>query len=144
MGLSTVDILLHLVCIKTKMIMNTSQSKASVFERIGGMAAVNAAVDIFYRKVISDESLNHFFKHVDMEQQSGKLKAFLAYAFGAPMKYDGKSMRAAHAHMNLQEAHFGAVAGHLVATLKELGVSEELINEVVTIALSVKDDVLNR
>jgi len=124
--------------------MNTTQSKASVFDRIGGMPAVNAAVDIFYQKVISDESISHFFKHIDMERQSGKLKGFLAYAFGAPMKYSGKSMREAHARMNLTEDHFNAVAGHLVATLNQLSVPDELIDEVVAIALSVKDDVLNR
>ncbi len=79
-----------------------------------------------------------------MEAQAGKQKAFLAYAFGAPMAYTGKKMREAHAHMKLTEAHFGAVAGHLVATLKELNVAQDLIDEVVVIATSTKDDVLNK
>ena len=46
-----------------------------------------------------------------MAAQSGKQKAFLAYAFGKPMAYTGANMRDAHAHMNLTEAHFNAVAG---------------------------------
>ena len=107
------------------------------------MAAVNAAVDIFYAKVVVDPHVGHFFERIDMETQSGKLKGFLAYAFGAPMKYDGNSMRQAHAHMHLQESHFNAVAGHLVATLQELNVPQNLIDEVVAVALSVKDEVLN-
>jgi hypothetical protein len=65
----------------------------TLFERIGGMAAVNAAVDIFYNKVIEDDRISHFFRHIDMKVQSGKLKGFMAYAFGAPMQYSGKSMR---------------------------------------------------
>jgi len=32
-----------------------------LYERIGGEPAVNAAVDIFYRKVLSDQHINHFF-----------------------------------------------------------------------------------
>ena len=124
--------------------MNSSTSKSSLFDRIGGMSAVNAAIDIFYQKVIADDSINHFFKHIDIERQAGKLKGFLAYAFGAPMEYSGKSMRDAHAHMQLTEAHFNAVAGHLIATLKELGVSDSLIQEVAEIAMSTKDDILNR
>ncbi|GAA4840794.1 group 1 truncated hemoglobin [Algivirga pacifica] len=116
----------------------------TLFERIGGMDAVNAAVDIFYSKVLADESISHFFKNTNMATQAGKQKAFLAYAFGAPMAYTGKNMRDAHAHMQLEEAHFNAVATHLVATLQELKVAQELIDEVVVIAMSTKDDVLNR
>lgn len=123
--------------------MEATQTK-TLFDRIGGMNAVNAAVDIFYAKVMADESVNHFFKHIDMEHQSGKLKAFLAYAFGAPMNYSGKSMRAAHQHMHLTDLHFDAVAGHLVSTLHQLNVAQDLIDEVVAIALSVKNDVLNK
>lgn len=114
----------------------------SLFNRIGGMPAVNAAVDIFYNKVMQDARISHFFKYIDMSRQSGKLRTFLAYAFGAPMKYSGQSMHAAHQHMHITEEHFQAVAGHLVATLEELNVPESLINEVVAIALSVKGDIV--
>ena len=77
-----------------------------------------------------------------MKAQAGKQKAFLAYAFGAPMAYTGKSLRAAHTGMNLTEAHFNAVATHLVATLKELNVAQNLIDEVVVIVMTTKDDLL--
>ncbi len=121
-----------------------STKEKSLFEKIGGMDAVNAAVDIFYTKVLADETINHFFANTNMTTQRGKQKAFLAYAFGAPLQYTGKNMRDAHAGMNLTEDHFNAVSGHLVATLKELGVAQNLIDEVVEILLSTKDDVLNR
>ncbi|MDB2363497.1 PAS domain S-box protein [Flavobacteriales bacterium] len=119
-------------------------SKASLFNRLGGKAAVEAAVDLFYQKVISDDSISHFFSGVDMDEQKKKQKAFLTYAFGGRVKYTGKDMRTAHASMDLTEEHFAAVAGHLVATLEELGVEQSMIDEVVAVALSVKDDVLNK
>ncbi|MEO1255772.1 MAG: group 1 truncated hemoglobin, partial [Bacteroidota bacterium] len=84
------------------------------------------------------------FNDVDVSKQSAKMKTFLAYAFGAPMNYDGKDMRTAHAHMNLKEEHFGAVSEHLVATLEELKVSRPLIEEVMHIVASTKADVLNQ
>jgi len=31
-----------------------------LFEDIGGQEAVNAAVDLFYRKVLMDDTINHF------------------------------------------------------------------------------------
>jgi hemoglobin len=116
----------------------------SLFERIGGAPAVEAAVDIFYRKVLVDDRISHFFDTVDMNAQIAKQKAFLTVAFGGPNHYSGKDMREAHKHMNLTEEHFNAVVENLAATLTELGVATNDINEIAGIALSVKDDVLNR
>ena len=118
------------------------KEEKTLFERIGGTDAVNAAVDIFYEKVLADESISHFFKGMDMRLQISKQKTFLSYAFGAPMEYTGKNMHDAHAHMDIKEDHFNAVAGHLVATLQELNVPQDLIDEVVAIALSTKDDIV--
>ena len=41
----------------------------SVYDQIGGAAAVDAAVDIFYRKVLTDSTISHFFESVDMDDQ---------------------------------------------------------------------------
>ncbi len=116
----------------------------SLFERIGGAAAVDAAVDIFYRKVLSDDRISHFFDTVDMEAQAAKQKAFLTMVFGGPNHYSGKDLREGHKHMALTEVHFDAVIENLAATLRELGVSDTDIGEIAAIAGSVKDDVLNR
>lgn len=116
----------------------------SLFERIGGAPAVDAAVDIFYRKVLADERVNQFFDGVDMDAQAAKQKAFLTMVFGGPNSYSGKDMREGHKHMNLTEEHFDAVMENLAQTLEELGVAEVDIAEVAALANSVKDDVLNR
>lgn len=119
----------------------------SLYERLGGIDAVNAAVDIFYKKVLADPSISHFFTETNIMEQSGKQKAFLAYAFGGPVKYHGKGMRDAHAHLvrkGLDHQHFDAVAGHLAATLRELGVSEDLVAEVTAVAESTRTDVLGK
>jgi len=118
--------------------------QANLFERIGGAAAVDAAVDIFYRKVLTDDRISHFFDTVDMERQRTKQKAFLTMAFGGAGSYSGKDMRAGHAHLKLTEEHFDAVMENLGATLQELQVPGELIAEAAAIAASVKNDVLNR
>lgn len=122
----------------------TETKTKSIFDQIGGEAAVNAAVDIFYRKVLADDRISHFFDTIDMEAQHVKQKAFLTMAFGGPNNYSGKDMREAHKHMNLTDEHFNAVAENLVGTLEELSVPQNLIDGVVDIALSVKDDVLNK
>ena len=123
-----------------------NRTKSTAFKRTG-MSAAEAAVEIFYAKVLAADRFSHFFRHTDMKAQSGKQKAFLAYAFGAPMKYNGKSMQNAHAHMvekGLNATHFDAVMGHLAATLQELGVADELIAEAGKVAESTRNDVLGK
>jgi hemoglobin len=119
----------------------------TLYERLGGEPAVNAAVDIFYRKVLNDYRINRFFDDVDMEKQAAKQKAFLTMAFGGPHSYTGEDMRKGHAHlvkMGLDDSHFDAVVEHLGATLEELNVPQELIAEVVAICETTRNDVLGR
>jgi len=120
---------------------------SSLFERIGGKDAVNAAVDVFYKKVLADDRINKFFDGIDMDAQRRKQIMFLTYAFGGPNNYDGKNMRDAHAKLveqGLNDSHFDAVVENLGATLKELGVADELIQEAAGIAETTRNDVLNK
>lgn len=117
----------------------------SLYEQLGGQAAVDAAVDIFYRKVLADDRISRFFEGVDMSKQAAKQKAFLTMVFGGPNNYSGSDMRKAHAHLNgLTDAHFNAVVENLANTLTELKVSSQLITQVAGIAESVRKDVLNK
>ena len=120
----------------------------TLFTRLGGEAAVDAAVDKFYDRVLADDRINHFFKGIDMQQQRQYQKAFLTFAFGGASQYNGRSMRQAYRRlveqMNLSDKHFDAVVENLAATLKELGVADELIQETVGVAESVRGEVLSR
>ncbi|MEQ1528443.1 MAG: group 1 truncated hemoglobin [Methylococcaceae bacterium] len=119
----------------------------TLFDKLGGEPAVNAAVDIFYRKVLSDYRINRYFDNTDMEQQAAKQKAFLTMAFGGPNNYTGSDMRTAHARLvklGLDNSHFDAVMEHLRATLEELKAPEELILQVEAIAESTRQDVLGK
>jgi len=124
-----------------------SAPRPSLFDRLGRKAAVDAAVEIFYQKVLADDRIRHFFAGVDLAEQRNKQKRFLAYAFGAPTRYTGRSLRQAHQPLvarGLDDPHFDAVAGHLAATLAELRVPPELSDEVMAIAASTRKDVLGR
>lgn len=119
----------------------------TLFDQLGGAAAVNAAVDVFYRKVLGDPYVVKFFEGVDMERQASKQKAFLTMAFGGPHNYTGKDMREGHRHlvkMGMNDSHFDHILVHLRATLAELGVGDDLIQQVAAIAESTREDVLDR
>jgi hemoglobin len=107
--------------------LSQSADQMSLYERIGGEPAVSAAVDRFYERVLADAALKDFFNGVSMPKLKAHQFAFLSQALGGPKQYSGASMRDAHSRLAIEQRHFDGVAVHLVETLRELGVSEEII-----------------
>ncbi|MGE5133698.1 MAG: group I truncated hemoglobin [Gemmatimonadota bacterium] len=120
-------------------------TQTSLFDRLGGAPAVQAATEVFYRKVLSDPVLAPYFDDVDMDRQIAKQAAFLTMALGGPNNYSGRDLRTAHAGMaGLSDEHVDRVIMHLAETLRELGVGNADIAEAGAVAASVRDDILNR
>ena len=121
--------------------------KESLYERIGGHAAMNVAVDVFYRKVLEDQCIRYFFEDVDLDLQRVKQKRFLSMVCGGPHKYTGKQMREAHAHLlalGLNDEHFDHVLDHLKASLEECGVGPADVAIITHVAESFRADVLGK
>jgi len=119
----------------------------SLFERIGGEAAIMAAVERFYVKVLADERTRRFFEGLGLEAQIQKQVAFMAWAFGGPREYRGRDLREAHAHLveaGLGDAQFDAIVGHLEVTLRELGVADDLVTEALDLIAGTRRQVLGR
>lgn len=72
--------------------------KNSLYEKLGGKAALDAVIDAFYVKVLADERIKHIFDDINMHRQIRKQKEFLAAAFGVrsrgPEKTCAKHTRA--------------------------------------------------
>lgn len=120
---------------------------ASLYDQLGGAAAIDKAVEVFYRKMLQDERVADYFDDVDMDRQMAKQRGFLTMVLGGPNQYTGRDMRTAHAHLvkrGLSDLHVDVVIEHLGATLAELGASAEQIGQVAAIANSVRGDVLGR
>jgi hemoglobin len=69
----------------------------SLYDELGGDAAIAAALERFYEKVLADPIVNVFFQRVDVDRVKQRQRAFLAVAFGGPGTYDGRDLRTAHA-----------------------------------------------
>lgn len=102
----------------------------SIYDAIGGASSVSIAVDKFYGRVLDDPQLAPFFEGVDMDRLKSHQRSFIAAAIGGPEVYQGRDMGAAHANLGISDSDFEAVVGHLVATLAELGVPDDVIGEI--------------
>ena len=120
---------------------------SSLYDQIGGEPAVEAAVDVFYRKVLTDDRVSRFFDDVDMDRQAAKQKAFLTMVLGGPARYTVLDMRRGHLHLiarGMNDDHVDTILELLGKTLSELGVKDAMIQQVAAVANSVRDDVLDR
>jgi len=127
-----------LVSVKTNAI-----ETESLFDRLGGQGAIEAVVAALYERVLADAELAPFFRGADMALLERKQTEFLGQAFGGPATYKGPSMKQVHAAMQIEPRHFDRVANHLAATLESLGVAQELIREVLSIAGSLKTEIVS-
>ena len=121
---------------------------ASLYDQLGGEAAIMATVEVFYQKVLGDATVAHFFTAIPMETQSNKMIGFMTWAFGGPVEYRGRDLRLAHASLvqnqGLSDLHFDAVAGHLRSALTDLSIEEPLIEQVLQAVGGLRHEVLGR
>lgn len=99
----------------------------TVYEQLGGVDGVSAAVDAFYERMLADERLGAWFHQIPMPQLKAHQRAFLTVALGGPEAYDGRSMRNAHAGLGITQEDYTRAVDHLAAALAEVGVDDTVI-----------------
>lgn len=114
----------------------------SIYDEIGGPAAVSAAVENFYERLLADPVTAPFFADVDLKKLKSHQRAFIAAALGGSEIYSGRDMAAAHAGLNISDPDFDAVVGHLVATLTSLGVPDETIARIGAALAPLRTDIV--
>jgi hemoglobin len=115
----------------------------SLYEKFGGHDGVKAVVDTFYEAVLAHPDVAPFFSETNMKKQRLHQTNFISLVLGGPNKYEGKSLREAHAHMKLTDKEFNVIAELLSNALRKHGVSEEDITSVLKVVATTHDDVLN-
>jgi hemoglobin len=124
--------------------MRMSTTKESLYERLGGRPAIAAIVDQFYERVLRDLELVVFFGGTGFEKQRKHMVAFFIRLLGGPDEYVGQSLREAHRGMGIEERHFVRLVCHLQSSLESAGVELEDLHEIMSVAMSFQDDVLDR
>jgi len=107
------------------------EESPSLYQRLGAENAIRAAVDEFYLRVLADPLLSDYFASADMTTLRRHQVAMLSQATGGPREYTGAEMSRAHAGLAVTDEAFTAVVGHLVGTLRDLGVQDREVDEVV-------------
>jgi len=114
----------------------------SVYEAIGGRAALAAAVDRFYSRLLADPVLGPFFPGGVGARHRAYVVTVLGEALGGPERYRGPDIAGAHRGLGISGAHFERAAAHLDAALNELGVPRHLTDHIVGIVAGLRHAVV--
>ena len=115
-----------------------------LYEMIGGNGVVTAAIEGFYRRVLADENLRHFFASTDMAKLRAGQSMFISMLLGGRVVYTGRDIGEAHKRLHgLTDAHFNAFLGHFRAALDEVGVKPENAEKVLQLLEGKRRTVLN-
>jgi hemoglobin len=121
----------------------------SLYDRLGGKAAITAVVDEFVARVGGDNRINHFFgatvaDTARLRSFKGKLVDQVCQATGGPCQYTGKDMKTAHAAYGITHADFVALVEDLGAALDKFQVAKADKDELVATLAPMEKDIVTR
>lgn len=114
----------------------------SLYERLGGQAAISAVVDDFAQNVLSDNRINKKFAKSDPARLLTNLKDFVCMATGGPCQYNGLDMKKAHKRMGVTAGEFNALVEDLVKALDKFKVPDAEKNELLGALAGMKGDIV--
>jgi hemoglobin len=81
----------------------------SLYQRLGGRAAIAAMVDDAITNIAADPRINHRFGNADAHHLKNNLVDLLCLRAGGPCVYGGRNMADAHDTMHIRDDEFDAL-----------------------------------
>jgi len=110
----------------------------NVYQAIGGRAAVAAAVEGLYGRLLADPVLGRFFPGGVAAKHRAYVVTILGEALGGPERYRGPDLVKAHRRLGISDADFDRTAAHLAGTLDGLGVPGHLADHIVGVVAGLR------
>jgi hemoglobin len=119
----------------------TTQTK-SLYDRLGGVDAIEAVVESWVARVGGDDRANGKFVRTDLPRLKKECVDQVCEATGGPCTYTGRSMQETHDGMAVTAGEFDVVMQHLGATLDEFNVPKTDQDELVALIMPMRDDIV--
>jgi hemoglobin len=125
-----------------------SDSKPSLYERLGGVYSIATVVNDFIDRIMIDPRLNsnplidEAHHRVPPAGFKYLVTEMVCHATGGPQSYTGQSMRNAHQHLKITAAEWDAFLNDFQQTLDKFGVPETEQNELKAIVASTRGDIV--
>ncbi|MFP2906313.1 group I truncated hemoglobin [Pyxidicoccus sp. 3LFB2] len=121
---------------------------ASLYDRLGGVYAIAAVVDVFIDRIMVDPVLNanplvdEAHHRVPKAGFKYLVTEMVCMATGGPQRYTGKAMKESHHHLKITGAEWTVFAGHFKAVLDQFKVPEAEQQELFAIVATTRGDIV--
>ena len=119
-----------------------------LFERLGGVYSIATVVDDFIERLLVNDTLNanpainEARARVPKAGLKFHVTALVCEVTGGPCKYSGRSMKDAHAHLNINEVQWQAMVSDFRKTLDKFKVPAKEQEELIAIVGGTKKDIV--
>lgn len=123
-------------------------SGPSLYERLGGVYAIATVVDDFIERLLVNDTLNanpaikEARERVPKAGLKYRVTALVCQVTGGPEVYTGRSMKDAHAHLNITGQEWQAMLADFKLTLDKFDVPEAEQQELFAIVGSTKPEIV--
>jgi hemoglobin len=114
----------------------------SLYERLGGKAAIEAVIDELLKNVANDARIAHRFALTDLKDLRNKLVDLVCGATGGPCKYAGGDMKSVHRGQRIKSADFDALVEDLIKALDTFKVPDREKGELLGALAAMKPDIV--
>ena len=124
------------------------QEEKSLYERLGGVYSIATVVDDFLERLLVNDILNAnpaINEARDRVPKAGlkyRVTELVCQVTGGPEKYNGRTMKETHKHLNITEKEWDAMAADFKKTLDKFEVPEKEQKELFAIIESTKPDIV--
>jgi hemoglobin len=120
----------------------------TLYNRLGGVYAIATVVDDFIERLLVNNTLNANPRIAEARARVPKaglkfqVAALVCQVTGGPCTYTGRTMKASHAHLNINEEQWQAMLADFRTTLDKFRVPVREQGELIGIVQSTKPDIV--
>jgi hemoglobin len=104
----------------------------TLYDRIGGAAAVRKLLTEFYDRVLEDKQLQPFFVETPMAKLRSMQFELFSAALDGPIEYTGPPLCEVHFGRGIGREHLAMFMDHLFATLSTMNLDEGDVQDIIS------------
>ncbi len=121
-----------------------SEHRPTLFERLGGRAGIRRIVEDVWALHLANPDISPRYARSDGAAVVRQVTDFLCAGTGGTERYEGPSMRDAHAGRNISHREFMAAADDVLEALERNGIGAGEQAEVLALLFSLRGEVIHR
>lgn len=115
----------------------------SLFDKYGGLPVVTVFVRDFYKRMMQQPELRHYFDNISMEKLIHHQITFVSMAMGkTPHDYEGRSMRAAHRGLGIRPRDFDMTVTMMQEALTDANIDPQDVTIILSAIEALRSEII--